>query len=105
LSNKCQAKVYGDWHSWQCTRKAKRDGFCTQHHPDTVAKRAAKRRARWDAEDEARRQRTARNEAHQAVFDAAVGVVDTVDAIGQEEAVGDLRDAVEKWRGLAAKCS
>lgn len=32
----------------QCTRKAVRDGFCKQHHPDTVKERDAKARAKWE---------------------------------------------------------
>lgn len=29
----------GMWHSHQCSRKVVRDGFCTQHHPDSEKKR------------------------------------------------------------------
>ena len=52
MKERCQAKVYvpGVYSSVTCSREAKRDGYCTQHHPDNVAARRAKRTAKWDAE-------------------------------------------------------
>ena len=35
----CKVKVYRGWDSHRCSRYAVRDGYCTQHHPDSVAKR------------------------------------------------------------------
>lgn len=37
----CKASVMGarGWSSYQCSRKIWKDGWCKQHHPDTVAKR------------------------------------------------------------------
>ena len=51
-SDKCKASVpFGgrsvNFH--QCQRKAKRDGWCTQHHPDSEAKRRAEADARYKA--------------------------------------------------------
>tara|TARA_A100000171_G_scaffold53079_1_gene76398 strand:- start:65606 stop:65977 length:372 start_codon:yes stop_codon:yes gene_type:complete len=53
---RCRALVWpqslGGWHSKQCSRKVWKDGFCKQHHPDTVRERNRKRVAecqgRWD---------------------------------------------------------
>ena len=32
---------------YQCTRKIWKDGFCKQHHPNTVAERQKKQEERW----------------------------------------------------------
>ena len=57
---RCKASVpHGgrrvDFH--QCLRKPVKDGWCKQHHPDTVAKRRAQSEARWEARREAKRAR------------------------------------------------
>ena len=41
---RCKERVYGIgvWHDYQCNRKAWKDGYCKQHHPDTVAERRRK---------------------------------------------------------------
>lgn len=49
-SRRCKASVsYGgrrvDFH--QCLRKPWKDGWCRQHHPDSVAKRRTQSEARW----------------------------------------------------------
>ena len=36
------------FHEYQCSRKAVKDGWCKQHHPDAVAARAEKSRAAWE---------------------------------------------------------
>ncbi len=48
----CKAEV-GDgtgWHWNQCSRKPKRDGWCEQHHPDSVAERERQKTARYEEE-------------------------------------------------------
>jgi hypothetical protein len=51
-SANCKENVWhasGNWgHSSQCSRKAKRDGYCTQHHPDSVKIRRAGSQAKYD---------------------------------------------------------
>ena len=64
----CKQVVWGNWGSHQCSRKPWKDGYCKQHHPDTVKSREAKRTAKWDAES--KRQRL--EEARSAVADAAM---------------------------------
>jgi hypothetical protein len=47
MSKQCKERVYGDWgRSHQCSRKAVKDGYCKQHHPDTVKARREKSEAR-----------------------------------------------------------
>lgn len=36
---KCKKYVRGNWHSHPCIRNTWKDGFCKQHHPDTVKAR------------------------------------------------------------------
>ena len=44
---RCQANVTdpGAWRSRRCERKATRDGWCGQHHPDAEKKKAEKNAA------------------------------------------------------------
>ncbi len=42
--DQCKAKAtpndrFGSFHKYQCTRKPWKDGFCKQHHPDSVKAR------------------------------------------------------------------
>lgn len=47
---RCKEQIQYDsvFDSRQCSRKAKKDGYCTQHHPETVAKRNAESCERWE---------------------------------------------------------
>lgn len=36
----------------QCGHRAKKDGWCTRHHPDTVARKKAEQEEEWRREDE-----------------------------------------------------
>ncbi len=55
----CKKSVYvasGNWgHSHQCSRKAKVDGYCKQHHPDSEKAREEDRKAEWARETETRK--------------------------------------------------
>jgi len=44
----CTARVWlsGSWRSSRCSRKEWKDGFCKQHHPETVAEREKKKAER-----------------------------------------------------------
>ena len=46
---KCRADVHRGYHSSPCLRNAWKDGYCKQHHPDTVAARDAAAKKRFDA--------------------------------------------------------
>lgn len=54
--NQCKETVIrytGTWpHAGRCSRKAVRDGYCKQHHPDAVAERERQREERWQKEQE-----------------------------------------------------
>jgi len=47
----CKQMVWsqGTWRRRQCFRDAWKDGYCKQHHPDTVKKRDEERAARYEA--------------------------------------------------------
>ena len=74
----CKKRVYGgSWGGSPCSRRAKRDGFCTQHHPDAVTARQRKSKEKHDADWAARKKRVCDEEARgeakiQARIDAAV---------------------------------
>lgn len=53
-SDRCKERVWGGdaFQSHRCYRKAVKDGYCKQHHPDAWAKRRDESMARWRAEDE-----------------------------------------------------
>ena len=42
--SRCKQSVFSDscFNSYQCSRKIWKDGFCKQHHPDTIAERRDK---------------------------------------------------------------
>lgn len=43
----CIESVMKGYHLKQCTRKIWKDGFCKQHHPETVKAKNDKRERRW----------------------------------------------------------
>lgn len=47
--DRCQKRVYDHtgFHSVRCSRKAVKDGFCKQHHPDTVKARQERSDKAW----------------------------------------------------------
>ena len=45
---RCKQKVADGWHHYECSRNVWKDGYCKQHHPDTVAARQAKIEARYE---------------------------------------------------------
>ena len=48
MSEQCKQSVWRDWSSSNCARKAVKDGYCKQHHPDAVKERQEKASARWN---------------------------------------------------------
>ena len=49
----CKEKVrgegrFGAFGYHQCSRNVRKDGFCFQHHPDTVKERQKKATERWN---------------------------------------------------------
>lgn len=51
-NNRCKKIVWSTWHGHQCRRKIWKDGYCKQHHPDTVKERDEARRKRWEEKQE-----------------------------------------------------
>lgn len=47
---RCKETVWDakSWHKYQCSRKAVKDGYCKQHHPDSVAERQRKAEAAYE---------------------------------------------------------
>lgn len=55
------------WRNYPCSRKAVRDGFCTQHHPDMVAARHKKQDDKCDDERKVRERKYATIEMNRRV--------------------------------------
>lgn len=52
MNDRCNKTVYpqtkwGSFQGYPCRRKAWKDGFCRQHHPDSVKERQRKSEANW----------------------------------------------------------
>ena len=65
MSDRCKETVFrqgGSFRGGRCSRKAVKDGYCKQHHPDTVAQRTAETKARWKAEDQINEAKYARQQ-------------------------------------------
>lgn len=45
----CKEKVWSGWDFYQCSRKIWKDGYCKQHHPDSVKERRRKADERYAA--------------------------------------------------------
>lgn len=39
MTEQCKEKIYANFITHQCERKATKEGYCWQHHPDAVKKR------------------------------------------------------------------
>jgi hypothetical protein len=56
MTDQCIEKVFPSGMNFpramQCSRAAKKDGFCLQHHPDAVAERRRKADERYKAQQE-----------------------------------------------------
>lgn len=103
----CKERVWppGSFSGHQCSRKAKTDGYCTQHHPDNVdARRKAREekwRRMWKAQSLADAKTAARRDAEKRMAELtseAIVVLRTSD----DPVVLDLRaemiDAYQLWR-------
>lgn len=40
--DRCKQKLMKGFHTFSCSRKAWKDGYCKQHHPDSVEERRKK---------------------------------------------------------------
>lgn len=52
IEGNCKQTVWDDFQDYQCSRKAWKDGYCKQHHPDIVAE---KRRRSMERHNEKRK--------------------------------------------------
>ena len=52
MSEQCKEKIFHTWSSRNCSRKAVTDGYCKQHHPDSVKAARLKSEEKWARERE-----------------------------------------------------
>lgn len=87
--NYCRAAVHQDrWGFSQCNRKPVvfrcvdghegELGFCRQHDPVEVEAREKARRAKWEAERQAAKERRQRLEQEEAAYDACLAALDAI---------------------------
>jgi len=73
-SERCQrlvARDLGFFKQRQCNRRAIRDGFCAQHHPDAEHTRREARAAKWNRKFDQRMRAASRLAALPGLIDAA----------------------------------
>ncbi len=93
---RCMASVSDGFWVSQCSRKAKRDGYCGQHHPDAQDARVAKRNARWAEEDKIAALRSRQHERKQQLMDALADAMLERDLLPSA-----LVRAWERWKEVA----
>jgi hypothetical protein len=98
----CRAKTLGEppWYLGSpCSRAAKRDGYCTIHHPDTVtarrAKASAEAKARWDAKQAIERRKWDRPKEYRDALRAIAAGHNDPRALAQEM-LAKWNDTVEE---------
>lgn len=64
MSESCKVNVWDGWYHRPCSNKAKRDGYCMVHHPESVEKRQKAAMKRY--EEKKRRSPWARLERAEA---------------------------------------
>jgi len=52
---RCKKILYRDWSPYRCKKAAVRDGFCSVHHPESIADKSKKLEEKWEAESRERR--------------------------------------------------
>lgn len=48
MAEQCKEKIFDGWRHRRCARKASRDGYCKQHHPESVKLRREAANARYE---------------------------------------------------------
>lgn len=48
MTDRCAKQVFDNWSHRQCSRKAVKDGWCKQHHPDAAEERKQKSIERYE---------------------------------------------------------
>lgn len=98
----CRKRVYGGTYTGhQCTRKAVKDGYCKQHHPDTVKAKQDERDAKWKKERAERRTKAAHETAIRA-FCAGFST-EALSKTSLAEVMATLRDCTEHMEWSTAQ--
>lgn len=84
---------------FRCERKAVRDGYCKQHHPDAVAERRTKSNERYEADARARHAKTARAYDRPREYMEALRLI----AAGHNDARTLATEVLAKWDDAPTK--
>jgi len=88
--------------SHQCQKKIWKDGFCKQHHPDTIEAKNDAREQKWQEESERNRRKWALQSAAPDMLAALELALEVIEATGPgayPEAEKQIWDAVSKAKG------
>lgn len=98
----CMASVFHDYHSWQRSNKIWRDGFCRQHHPETLKAKKDKADAKyrlqqekWNQErmdDMERKRKLEDYDSLKRDLDTAIKIID---GLGRDTQECDIKEAIK----------
>ena len=75
---RCKEQIRGKGyfpHYTQCKRSIWKDGYCKQHHPETIDERREKRDVQWKLESDLRRKEAAIKSSAPALLSAAENLI------------------------------
>ena len=122
MSDKCKERVWHHFCNSQCSRNAVKDGYCKQHHPDSVAKRKKESEERLrrspyarleratleikELEHKLNQQSTLLDEAREVIEECEFqlnGAIEYAEDELDEDDIEVLRELCQRARNLLAK--
>ncbi|GAG13855.1 unnamed protein product [marine sediment metagenome] len=105
---RCKAAVHVDGRGvgfHQCLRKPWKDGWCRQHHPDSVRKRNEAAQAKYDAEQKVSNERWRLHDAAKGLLEACLLLLDWYDSTDAPHEHLPPTQLMGKMRIAAAKAT
>jgi hypothetical protein len=68
---RCKKMMWSVYREYQCSRKAWKDGYCKQHHPEEVKIKREKRQEAWNAKWELAREKSPQRQLEKANIEIA----------------------------------
>ena len=99
----CTAKIPtpDGWGTYRCSRKAVRDGFCTQHHPDSKKARLEATNAKYKREDALAKARwDVKTAGHTVIAVAVKTVSEEIEYAELVMVVGHYNEMVNRLKAL-----
>jgi hypothetical protein len=67
----CKKMIWSEYRQYRCSRKAWKDGYCKQHHPEEIAVRKKDRYEKWTAKWELEREKSPQRRLEKANIEIA----------------------------------